>query len=164
MLTHEKLCSIELAVFDFDGVFTDNAVYVTETGVESVKCSRSDGLGLSRLKSVGIDALIISTEKNSVVSVRARKLDIECIQGVQNKAEALNKLAHDRSLDLNTVMFLGNDINDIPAFKLVGIPVAVADAYQEVIPYTIHRTKCAGGKGAVREICDEIYFARKNLD
>ena len=164
MLTHEKLCSIELAVFDFDGVFTDNAVYVTETGVVSVKCSRSDGLGLSRLKSVGIDALIISTEKNSVVSVRARKLDIECIQGVQNKAEALNKLAHDRSLDLNSVMFLGNDINDIPAFKLVGIPVAVADAYQEVIPYTIHRTKCAGGKGAVREICDEIYFARKNLD
>ena len=164
MLTHEKLCSIELAVFDFDGVFTDNAVYVTETGVESVKCSRSDGLGLFRLKSVGIDALIISTEKNSVVSVRARKLDIECIQGVQNKAEALNKLAHDRSLDLNSVMFLGNDINDIPAFKLVGIPVAVADAYQEVIPYTIHRTKCAGGKGAVREICDEIYFARKNLD
>ena len=66
MLTHEKLCSIELAVFDFDGVFTDNAVYVTETGVESVKCSRSDGLGLSRLKSVGIDALIISTEKNII--------------------------------------------------------------------------------------------------
>ena len=164
MLTHEKLCSIGLAVFDFDGVFTDNAVYVTETGVESVKCSRSDGLGLSRLKSVGIDALIISTEKNSVVSVRARKLGIECIQGVQNKAEALNKLAHELSLDLNSVMFLGNDINDIPAFKLVGIPVAVADAYQEVIPYTIHRTKCAGGKGAVREICDEIYFARKNLD
>ena len=164
MLTYNNLCSIKLAVFDFDGVFTDNAVYVTETGVESVKCSRSDGLGLSRLKSLGIDALIISTEKNPIVSVRAKKIGIECIQGVLNKAEALNKLAYDRSLDLSSVMFLGNDINDIPAFKLVGVPVAVADAYKEVIPYTIHRTKCAGGKGAVREICDEIYFARNNLD
>lgn len=164
MLTPEKLCSIELVIFDFDGVFTDNTVYVSETGAESVKCSRSDGLGLSRLRSVGVDALIVSTEKNPVVSIRAKKLGLECIQAVQNKAEVLKKLAIDRNLDLSSMMFLGNDINDIPALKIVGFPVAVANAYEEIIPYTIHITKRAGGNGAVREICDEIYFSRKNLD
>jgi 3-deoxy-D-manno-octulosonate 8-phosphate phosphatase (KDO 8-P phosphatase) len=162
MLSTEKLCSIKLAVFDFDGVFTDNAVYVSEAGIESVKCSRSDGLGLSRLKSIGVDTLIISTEKNPVVSVRANKMGIKCIQGVENKAETLNKLALDQSINLRSVMFLGNDINDISAFKLVGIPVAVADAYEEVTQYTIHMTECKGGMGAVREICDKIYFAHKN--
>jgi len=164
MLPLEKLFALELVVFDFDGVFTDNAVYVSETGVESVRCSRSDGLGLSRLESLGIETMIISTERNPVVSVRAGKLGIKCIQGVSNKAETISEVARERNIELSSVMFVGNDINDIPAFSVVGMPVAVADAYKEVLPYTSHVTKCAGGMGAVREICDDIYFSRLNAE
>ena len=81
-MNQELLVKVELVAFDFDGVFTDNSVYISQEGIESVRCSRSDGLGLDRLRQVNVQIVIISTEKNSVVSVRASKLKIRCIQGV----------------------------------------------------------------------------------
>lgn len=160
MLTINLLSSVRLIVFDFDGVFTDNAVYITQDGVESVRCWRSDGLGLSRIRSAGVQAFIISTEVNPVVSARAQKLKLSCKQGIEDKAAAI--LATCAELDIlpEQTMFVGNDINDIPAFKSIGMPVAVADAYPEVYPYVLYRTQRPGGMGAVREICDLVYNAR----
>lgn len=154
--------SVELIVFDFDGVFTDNTVLISHEGVETVRCWRSDGLGLSRLMRTGIKIYIISTETNAVVSVRAKKLGLPCIQAVEQKAQAVTKLCEDLGVPLNKTMFVGNDINDIPAFKIVGAPVAVADAYPEVFPYVSYRTHKAGGYGAVREVCDLVYFAKQS--
>jgi len=150
-----------MVVFDFDGVFTDNTVYTTEDGAESVRCWRSDGLGIAKLKNIGIHIEIISTEVNPVVSVRANKLKISCTQGVNDKASTIMALCNKLKISAQQIMFVGNDINDIPAFKSVGMPVAVADAYSEVDPYILFRTKKPGGFGAVREICDMIVSLKK---
>jgi len=151
---------IKLLILDFDGVLTDNFVYVNQEGIESVKCNRSDGIGISRLKNLGIKVVIISTEKNKIVSVRADKLKVDVIQGVNDKKIEVEKISHVLNIKLSEIAFLGNDINDIPAFEIVGFPIAVADCYLEVEPYVNYKTKSKGGEGAVREICDLIYFAK----
>lgn len=147
MMSHELLALVELVVFDFDGVFTDNSVYVTQDGVESVRCWRSDGLGLSRLRSINVKTFIISTETNSVVAARAKKLNVPCKQGVGDKAAAILETCRELCITPEKTMFVGNDINDIPGFQSVGIPVAVFDAYSEVHPYVIFKTKTPGGWG-----------------
>ena len=154
--------NLKLVIFDFDGVFTDNKVIISQNGVESVSCNRSDGLGLSRLKKINIKSFIISTESNPVVSVRAKKLKIPVIQNVKNKDEAVTKLCKELDISHENTMFVGNDINDIPALKIVGFPVAVFDAYEEILPYVNFKTNKNGGEGAVREICDLIYNFHDN--
>jgi 3-deoxy-D-manno-octulosonate 8-phosphate phosphatase (KDO 8-P phosphatase) len=148
---------VRLVVFDFDGVFTDNTVYVDQNGIESVRCWRSDGLGLERIKCQGILTYIISTEENPVVLARAKKLNVPCMNGIKDKAEAIQTLSKSLGIELSSTMFVGNDINDLPALKIVGHPVAVADAYPEVIPHVVYQTQKLGGRGAVREICDLLF-------
>lgn len=160
MLDQNTLASVRLIVFDFDGVFTDNAVYISQDGVESVRCWRSDGLGLARLRSVDVQTFIISTEANPVVTMRSKKLNMTCKQGVIDKAKTILETCREFAISPENTMFVGNDINDIPAFKSVGIPVAVADAYPEVFPYVLYHTQKCGGFGAVREICDLVFHAR----
>ena len=156
---HQLMCAVQAVVFDFDGVFTDNTVMVDQNGVESVRCWRSDGLGLARLRELGLKTLIISTEVNPVVSVRAKKLKTDCTQGVEDKAEAIAEWAVSVGIQLSNIAFVGNDINDIPALKEVGLPIAVGDAYEEIAPFIKYRTRKPGGYGAVREICDLIVYA-----
>lgn len=153
--TFDKIKSV---FFDFDGVFTDNCVIVDQYGNESVKCWRSDGIGLERLKSIGVNLLIISTETNPVVSRRASKLKLECIQGVVNKRDAIINYVNINHLELSETAYLGNDINDIGAFNIVGFPIAPADAYEEIFPHVTSILNKRGGYGAVRELCDLIYF------
>jgi YrbI family 3-deoxy-D-manno-octulosonate 8-phosphate phosphatase len=149
-----------LIIFDFDGVFTDNAVYIDQYGVESVRCSRSDGLGLARVLGLDIKVGIVSTEVNPVVSARAKKLKVKCWQAVTDKSIAVRKVCLEFGVDPKKTMFVGNDINDIPAFKLVGIPVGVNDSYDEILPHISYITNMQGGYGAVREICDTVYQQR----
>lgn len=153
------LKELKAIIFDFDGVFTDNTVLVDQNGVESVRCWRSDGLGLARIRSLGLKILIISTEANPVVSIRAKKLNTDCIQGVENKAAVVVAWAASIGLSLSNIGFVGNDINDIPALKEVGLPMGVADAYEEISPFIKYQTRKRGGYGAVREICDLIVNA-----
>lgn len=160
-ISRQLLSAVELVVFDFDGVFTDNTVFVDQEGKESVRCWRSDGLGLSRLRESGVKTFIISTEANPVVSARAKKLKIDCLQAIEDKAAAILSTCRNLSVDPAQTLFVGNDINDIPAFKVVGLPVAVADAYPEVLLYVIASTAKPGGYGAVREICDAIVQAKQ---
>ena len=161
MLNNDLLSTVRLIAFDFDGVFTDNAVYVAQDGVESVRCWRSDGLGLARLRSVGVQAFIISTETNPVVTARAQKLKLPCKQGVEDKAAGILATCAELQIAPQHTMFVGNDINDIPAFQSIGVPVGVADAYPEIYPYVLYRTQKPGGFGAVREICDLVFNASK---
>jgi 3-deoxy-D-manno-octulosonate 8-phosphate phosphatase (KDO 8-P phosphatase) len=156
----EVLAEVRLVAFDFDGVFTDNTVYVSEQGVESVRCWRSDGIGLTRLRSIGVHVMIMSTEVNPVVAARARKMQAPCRQGITDKAAEIVACCEELGLEPRHAMFVGNDINDIPAFKLVGAPVAVHDAYPEVLSHVLYRTLRRGGLGAVREVCDLVYHAK----
>lgn len=154
---------IQLLVLDFDGVLTNNYVWVSENGTESVRCNRSDGIGLSRIRSLGIQVYIISTEKNKVVTTRANKLKTPVIQGVEDKKVAILKLSKDLNIPLKNIAFLGNDINDIPAFEVVGTPIGVADSFEEINNNIIYKTKKNGGEGAVREVCDLIYNSFRKI-
>lgn len=150
----ERIREIRLVAFDFDGVFTDNMVYVFQNGSEAVRCFRGDGIGLRKLERLGITPIIISTETNSVVSARSRKLKIRCIQGCEDKHTALESIVQEMVISLTQVTFVGNDINDLSCLTSVGLPIVVQDAHPDVIPYAKYQTRTRGGHGAVREICD----------
>jgi 3-deoxy-D-manno-octulosonate 8-phosphate phosphatase (KDO 8-P phosphatase) len=150
----ELVYKIRLVAFDFDGVFTDNMVFVFEDGSEAVRCFRSDGIGLKKLKKLGVETVIISTESNPVVSARARKLKIRCFQNCENKRKTLESLAQEMGISLTEIAFVGNDINDLSCLTSVGLPIVVKDAHPEVIPLAAYRTRNRGGHGAVREVCD----------
>jgi YrbI family 3-deoxy-D-manno-octulosonate 8-phosphate phosphatase len=161
----EIISRIRLVAFDFDGVFTNNMVYVFQNGSEAVQCYRSDGIGLQKLKRLGIETVIISTEANPVVSARARKLKMRCIQNCQDKRAALEEIAHEMGITLNEVAFVGNDINDLACLECVALPIVVQDAFPEVVPLALYQTKRPGGHGAVREVCDLFEQAKgKNIE
>ena len=146
----------QLIVFDFDGVFTDNSVYVFEDGREMVRCSRADGLGLDMLQRRGVPAVILSTETNPVVAARARKLRLEAIQGCADKAFRFKELLRDRALDWERVVYVGNDLNDLAAMALAGLAVCPADAHPSVRDFCGLVLKSSGGRGAVREFCEMV--------
>jgi 3-deoxy-D-manno-octulosonate 8-phosphate phosphatase (KDO 8-P phosphatase) len=150
----ELIRRTRMVAFDFDGVFTDNMVYVFEDGSEAVRCSRSDGIGLEKLKKLGIETVIISTEANPVVSARARKLKIQCVQNCEDKSAVLQELAHEKGISLTEIAFVGNDINDLPCLECVALPIVVHDAHRDVLASARYQTKSPGGHGAVREVCD----------
>lgn len=147
-----------LLVLDFDGVLTDNRVWVSETGQEMVAAYRSDSLILTKLKQTGVTTIILSSEVNPVVTARAKKMKIEAIHGVglDDKWSVLENLLRDRNIQPGDVIYIGNDHNDLECMKNVGWGVAVADAQPEVIRAADFVTTKAGGHGAVREICDLI--------
>jgi YrbI family 3-deoxy-D-manno-octulosonate 8-phosphate phosphatase len=145
---------VRLVAFDFDGVFTDNTVYVSQDGTETVRCTRQDGVGLEKLKRLEIEAIIISTEPNPVVSARAHKLGIRCIQDCADKRAALEGIVREIGITLTEVAFVGNDINDLSCLTCVGLPIVVQDCHEDVLSLGRYRTRAPGGHGAVREICD----------
>ncbi len=128
-ILQEVIRKIRLVAFDFDGVFTDNMVYVLQDGSEAVRCNRSDGIGLQKLKKLGIAAVIISTESNPVVSARAQKLKIRCFQNCEDKRKTLENVVQESGISLDEVAFVGNDINDQPCLNHVGLPIVVNDAH-----------------------------------
>jgi 3-deoxy-D-manno-octulosonate 8-phosphate phosphatase (KDO 8-P phosphatase) len=152
--TEETIQKIQLIAFDFDGVFTDNMVYTFEDGREAVRCSRAEGLGLQKLKNLGIDMIVISTEENHVVAARCRKLGLSCIYGCENKLAKLMEIAEQKQIPLEHIAYVGNDINDIPCLRHAGFPIVVHDAHPDILRFARYRTTHPGGHGAVREICD----------
>ncbi|MEM6749768.1 MAG: hypothetical protein AAF612_04795 [Planctomycetota bacterium] len=147
-------------VFDFDGVFTDNGVMVREDGVESAYCSRFDGMGVTLLRKAGVPILILSKEPNPVVGARAKKLGVPCLQGIDDKVPVLRDWLAERSIEASSCIYLGNDVNDAGPLAMVGCPVVVADAHRSVVPLARIVLTQAGGKGAVRELCDLVLDAR----
>ncbi|MFN7036640.1 MAG: cytidylyltransferase domain-containing protein [Bellilinea sp.] len=145
---------VALVVFDFDGVLTDNRVWVDAEGHEFVAAYRSDSLGIQALHKAGIQTLVLSTEKDGAVAARCRKMGVPALQGVEDKAARLTEYLKERGLDARSVIFVGNDVNDLACFDLVGCAVAVADAQPEVLRQADLILTRPGGHGAVRELCD----------
>ena len=148
--------NISLIVYDFDGVFTDNRVLVFEDGKEAVFCNRADGLAVEKIKKLGIPQIILSTEKNQVVKIRAKKLNIKVIHGIADKKAILVTYCRRRRYNLKKVVYIGNDVNDLRAMRLVGYPIAPQDANNKVkdIAKTIVQKK--GGEGVVREFFENV--------
>jgi YrbI family 3-deoxy-D-manno-octulosonate 8-phosphate phosphatase len=150
--------TIKLIVSDFDGVITDNRVWTDENGKETVAASRSDSMHIRTLRERGTEVMILSSEPNPVVKARAEKMGVESVQGIdiRGKGEALKKLLAKKKVDAAHVVYIGNDLNDLPCFEIAGWAVAVADAYPEVQQAADHVLTRVGGYGAVRELCELV--------
>jgi 3-deoxy-D-manno-octulosonate 8-phosphate phosphatase (KDO 8-P phosphatase) len=153
---------VRFAVFDFDGVFTDNRVWVNEQGDEALAFSRSDGLGLRRLEEVGVHPLIVSMEQSPIVGARAKKLRVDCVQGVGDKLAVLRERTSELGVELEDTAYVGNDINDAECLRVVGVPVVPADAWPEVKPLARWVLSRVGGAGCVREFCDAVWEAQRS--
>ena len=153
---------IDLLVLDFDGVLTDNRVWVDETGREMIAAYRSDSMGLNHLRKAGIETVVISTETNPVVNARCQKMRVPVFQGVNDKASVLKDYLQQKQITPDNTIFVGNDINDVPCFPIVGCAVAVADAQPAALQKADMVLTRRGGHGAVREMCDKI-LNKENL-
>ena len=147
---------INLIVYDFDGVMTDNKVYVDQNGKEMVQVNRGDGLGISEINRLGIKQIIISTEKNPVVSSRAKKLKIDCLHGVKNKEIVLTKFCSQNKIHLKNVAFVGNDINDKAAMEIVGFSFCPFDAHKSIKKISDTVLHTTGGGGVIRELFEHL--------
>ena len=156
-----NLNNIKLLVYDFDGVMTDNKVYVDQNGNEMVQVNRSDGLGIAEIKKLGIEQIIISTEQNPVVSARAHKIGIPCLQGIENKKMTLIDYCENNDIEIGNVAYVGNDINDKDVMETVGYSVATADAHHSIKSLAQMVLDTKGGQGVVRELADKLKGYRK---
>ena len=143
---------IGLIVYDFDGVMTDNKVILREDGLESVVVNRADGLAVEIIKDMGIRQIILSKEKNRVVEVRAKKLGIPVVQGIDDKKRVLADFCGRNNIMLEDVVYIGNDLNDIEVMKIVGYPLCPLDAYDEVKGISKLVLDARGGDGVVRDL------------
>jgi len=143
-------------VLDFDGVFTDNRVIVHEDGSEAVTCNRGDGMGLAQLRRFGLPIVVISTETNSVVAARCRKLGLPCVTSVEDKLQVLRKWLQEKEISAADVVYVGNDINDVDCLREVGCGVVVNDAHPEACAVADLRLAATGGNGALRELADML--------
>lgn len=151
----------KLVVMDFDGVMTDDLVYTDQSGVESVACSRGDGIGIWLLKQNNIVPIVISSETNPVVLMRTRKLGIESFQGTLDKAGVLKKYFADHGISAEETVYIGNDINDLQCFPLVACAFTPSDAHPIVKGFADIVLQHPGGKGAVRELSEIIVGKNK---
>ena len=147
-----KLKNIDLIVYDFDGVLTDNRVLVFDDGHEAVFCSRADGLAIGLIKKAGIPQIILSMEENRVVETRARKLGIDVLYGIQDKKMVLTDYCRKNNYDLRRELYIGNDINDLEVMGVVGHPLAPQDARPSVKRISKMIIARNGGDGVVREL------------
>ena len=156
----QTLNQIKAVIFDFDGVFTDNRVIVSTTGEEFVICDRGDGMGTNLLAAAGIKMLILSKEKNAVVTSRGKKLNIEVIQGCDDKLPELIQWLQKNNVDAQQAAYIGNDINDLECLRHVGVAVIPADAHHSVIDTATWILQHNGGRGAIREFADVLLSNR----
>lgn len=147
---------VRAVVTDFDGVHTDDTAIVDADGGERVRVSREDGMGVSLLRRAGVPMLILSTEVNPVVRARADKLRVPVLHGIDDKEEALRRWAQEQGIPLADIAYLGNDVNDLPALRIVGWPIAVADAHPLVRAEARVVLSRRGGDGAVRELVERV--------
>lgn len=160
----KTLSKIKLLALDFDGVLTDGYVYFRQDGMETVRCSRKDSLGINTLKNTGVIVVVISKETNLVVQARCKKMRVDCYSGVstgENKLQILKNYIAERNISAEEVAYVGDDINDLDCLRFSGIGVTVADGDEKCKSVARYITARNGGKHAVREVCDLILKAQK---
>ncbi|RDS82432.1 KdsC family phosphatase [Dyella psychrodurans] len=156
-----RAARIRLAAFDVDGTLTDGRLWYSESGHETKVFHVHDGLGLKRLQANGVHVAIISARISHPVALRAEELDITHVyQGQGNKRDCLEQIIEALNLQPEEAAFVGDDLPDIPAMRIAGLSVAVANAHPWVAEQAHWQTRLAGGQGAVREVCDLILHAQ----
>jgi 3-deoxy-D-manno-octulosonate 8-phosphate phosphatase (KDO 8-P phosphatase) len=150
--TSDERSVVRLVISDFDGVHTDNRVFVFDDGREAVVCNRADGQACSMMAALGVEVVILSTETNPVVTARASKLGIDAEVAVADKGAAVRRLLAVRGLSRRDAVYVGNDANDLVAAVEVEWVVAPADAHPDFLAVATHVTAARGGEGVLREL------------
>lgn len=160
------LASIHTVAFDFDGVFTDNKVWVDQDGRESVRCDRADGLAIDLLRALqqqeklNAELFILSKEPNLVVMARAKKLQLECRHGIRDKLGFMREYLTARFLANSDpfagLIYLGNDLNDLPLMQYAGYVVVPMDAHPRVLEIAHLVLEQKGGDGFVRAFVEHL--------
>ena len=157
MIDYNKLRNIKMIVMDVDGVLTDAGMYYSNSGDELKKFNTRDGMGIGLIRKAGIIPVVITQENTTIVTNRAKKLNIhEIHQGVQNKLDVVERLLEKYNFTMEEVAFIGDDINDLLLLKAVGFSITVHDGMNIVKRQVDYITNSKGGEGAVREVCDLI--------
>lgn len=154
--------NIRLLIMDCDGVLTDGRLYYSSSGEELKVFNVKDGQGLVSWHGAGFKSGIISGRNSEIVKNRATELGVSHIkQNSHDKTRCFSEILEKEKLSASEVAFIGDDIGDIDLLKIVGFPVAVADAAQELFTFSIYVTKAKGGYGAVRELTDLLLSSKR---
>ncbi len=157
----EKLKDIQLLLLDVDGVLTDGSIIYNDQASETKVFNVKDGLGLKLVMEAGIKVGLVTGRKSKALHRRCRDLGIRYLyDAVQQKAQLIDKIATDTEVGAINTAFIGDDIPDLQLMRRVGLSIAVADAHELVRDYSDWITSAAGGRGAVREVCDALLKAR----
>ena len=161
-----NLSEIHTIVFDFDGIFTDNKVWLDQNGIETVRCDKSDSLGFDLLRSyikknnLKLDLMILSREKNDVVKMRAAKLQINCTNGIDNKVAFLKKYLINKfgeyEVSAKGLIYLGNDLNDLESIIFSGFSCVPNDSHEMIKKFASLVLNKNGGDGFLREFIEAI--------
>ena len=155
------LGDVRLVAFDVDGVFTDGRFYLSDEGVESKAFHTQDGYGIRQLLDAGIEVAVISGRHSGAVQKRMTELRVmHVVQGCRNKVAALDEIISTLGISPSECAYVGDDIPDLPLLHHVGIAIAVANAVQALHDQCDYSTSNAGGRGAVREVCELILDAQ----
>ncbi len=158
----DRAAHVKLLCLDVDGVLTDAGMYYGPDGEVLKKFNTRDGMGVARVRNIGVAVAIISGEDSAIVHARAAKLKIDDVFcGASNKRLAIEELCARHNLEMSEIAFVGDDLNDLPALECVGLPCAVADAAEPVKAVALYVTQKRGGDGAVREVCEFLIAARE---
>lgn len=164
MIDYSKL---KLVVLDVDGTLTDGGIYYDSQGNEMKRFDVKDGLGIKLGMAAGLEFAIITGRVSPMVERRVKELGIQhLVQGAQKKAPALRELMASCGFEPDQVAYMGDDLNDLPAMKLVGICACPVDADDMIREMCAFVSECPGGHGAVRDFIQTALQARgqwKNL-
>ena len=137
---------------DFDGCLTDDRVWLNQDGEEFVAANRKDGLAVKKLKNLGIQVIIASTETNKVVLARGNKMGVDVLQGLSDKAKSIEQYIEKINLSWDDVWYIGNDVNDIQAIKKAKVSICPSDAVKAVKKEVDIELKTRGGYGVLSEL------------
>ncbi|MBS4220165.1 HAD-IIIA family hydrolase [Bacillus sp. FJAT-49711] len=156
---------IKLIVLDVDGVLTDGKLHIGSNGVEYKSFHVKDGMGMSLARFHGIKLAIITGRKSESVTIRAKELNIDFLyEGITNKVEVIFEIIRSLNISFKEVFYMGDDINDLPVIKLVGLSAAPKDAVENVKKSVNFVSKFNGGEGAVREAIELVLSRQIDLD
>lgn len=158
---NDKLVDIRLLLLDVDGVMTDGGIIYDANGLETKVFNVKDGHGIKMLQRHGIEVGIITGRTSQVVAFRAKELGISLVyQGALKKLDSYEDVKQKTGLDDRQIAYVGDDVIDVPVMRRVAFAAAPADALMEARTVAHYVTSCAGGRGAVREVCDLILKGR----
>ena len=161
----DKLKKIKLLLCDVDGVLTDGSIIYNDKGQETKQFNVKDGFGIKLLMSAGIQLGIVTGRRSKALIHRCNDLGIRLIfDGISDKAGILDEIQQRTGISTDNIAFVGDDIPDLALMRRIGVPIAVADAHENVREYAEWVTSAPGGAGAIREVCEAILKSQGSWD